>query len=359
MPKNRYNTSRVVFYKQRKFLGINKYVTGDIAGKELTYNITAKDADLFEDVMDLQVDFFENVANNDTTNETDGLIESLTGVSSKYDAFKNFILNGLTIVNKSENYKNQIINLRQQIEILNDDYEKLLRKYHWLELHCGEHDHDEVIEANIKICTNVEVDMDIVYVLYQHFFGNPIDGVWDEEKTSLIIRHLENKTLSTIEVDDNEIKIRQINDPIKLILKEGPSATLENTNILNIGNTLIETNIMDIYNKTDIDYGITIGQPIIIGFSTDNVEYRFIVGINPIILNKPLEKEHIVGSIIIISGQTGRNNFLNGEIININGKFISFDIELDIGGILTGVPETLIEDGKDTRYFIKEIIIVP
>ena len=96
---------------------------------------------------------------------------------------------------------------------------------------------------------------------------------------------------------------------------------------------------------TEVNYGMKIGQQITIGYAGENPEKFIITGVTPIILNKPLKFSHPEGSTIMVS-QQGGTKYLSGKIINVNGEFVSYDIELDIGGVVKGIREIVIEDGK-------------
>ena len=174
---------------------------------------------------------------------------------------KNFLIDTLTIVELARTSFNESVILAEQLEILQGEYEELQGEYQWLEEHCGElQPGGEEGETNLTFQTSVEVDMDMVYVLYQHFFGYPEDGVWDEEKANMIRTHLENREITTFKEDDNVIKIRYNDDPIKIELQSAPSIVLEikSGHPTSIGDDIIITNILEIKGMDEINYGLKI-----------------------------------------------------------------------------------------------------
>jgi hypothetical protein len=349
MPKYRNRTARIIFFQTRKYLGSNKYYSGDIPGKQLTFSKSSSDDDVFEELMEVQSECFNDIQNGANIDNFDfsKLIALLNGLNPKFNDMKNFLLDTLTIVNLSRLYNNKAVNLAKQLKILQDEYEKLLGKYKWLEEHCGELEEEEEAQTNLTFCTKVEVDMDMVYLLYQHFFGYPEDGIWDEEKANMIRKHLQNKEINTLKEDGSVIKIRHKDDPIKIELQNAPSAVLEIKlgNPTSIGDDTIITNILEAHGTTEVNYGLKIGQQLIIDYGGEHPETRICIGFGSIIINKPLEFPHLPGSIIMIVAQGG-TKYLSGIIVKVNGKFESYDIQLDIGGVVKGVRELVIEDGK-------------
>ena len=63
MPKNRCRGIRITFFKTRKYLGSNKYASGDIPGKQLTFNTASNDSDLFEELMEVHSAVFNDIQN--------------------------------------------------------------------------------------------------------------------------------------------------------------------------------------------------------------------------------------------------------------------------------------------------------
>ncbi len=345
---------QIVYFKTRKYLGSNEYASGPIPGKKLVFNKSSGDADKFEEVMEVQTKCFNEIIAGADISKFDfsPLVILLNCLHPKFDAMKNFLFDTLTIVNSSRLYKKKALNLSEQLEILQDEYETLLGKYQWLEQHCGEMDPEEQGDTGLTICTSVEVNMDLVYTLYQHFFGYPENGIWDEEKAGMIRDKLENRELRQISVvggehDGRLVKLRHINDPVKIELQKAPGVTLQikSGNDSNIGDNEIKTNILEAYNKTEVNYGLKIGQQMIVDYGGVNPETVMCIGFRSIIFHPPLKYAHPAGSIIMILAQTG-TTYLSGKIVKVNGEFESFDIELDIGGIVKGVRELVVEDGK-------------
>lgn len=337
------------FTNPRKFSGINKNPSGDIPGQVSTFSSGSSATDNFENIMEIQTACFNDIQSGADLNLVDfsKLITLLNELDPRYDSMKNFLLDTLTIVNMARTYFNKAINLAEQIEILQDEYDELLKDYNWLKEHCGELKEDKEIETSLKFCTKVEVDMNMVYILYQHFFGYPSDGIWDEEKANMIRRHIQKKQITNLSADGSIIKIRYIETPVKIELQPAPSAVLEIKlgHPTSIGDDTILTNILEAYGATEINYGLKIGQEIIIDYGGEHPETRICIGFGSIILNKPLEFPHLPGSIIMIAAQGG-TKYLPGKIIKTNDNFESYDIQLDIGGVVKEVRENVIEDGK-------------
>jgi len=348
MPKNRCRGATIIFFKTRKYLGSNKYISGDIPGKKLIFNKSSGDADNFEELMEIQTTCFNEIIGGANIDSFDfsKLIGLLNGLNPRFNDMKNFLLDTLTIVNSARLYNNKAINLAEQLEILQDEYEELLGKYKWLEENSGELKNEET-DTSLTFCTKVEIDMNMVYLLYQHFFGYPKDGIWDEEKANMIREKLQNRQLLTIRENGRLIKIRHKEDPVKIELQQAPSVNLEIKlgYPSNIGDTEIKTNILEAYGVTEVNYGLKIGQQMIIDYGGEHPETVMCIGFASIIFYPPLKYAHPTGSIIMIVGQGG-TKYLPGKIIKVNGEFESFDIELNIGGVVKGVREIVIEDGK-------------
>jgi len=427
----------LVFTNPRKFSGLNKNPSFAEQQRVQTFSTNSFTTDNFENIMSTTTDFFNDAINGGNIDDLDfsELIALINGLDVRYDDIKNFLLDTLTIANSSKLYKNQAFNLAEQLEILQNEYEELLGKYNWLKEHCGEVEDHEHADVTLTFATKVEVSMELVYTLYQHFFGYPSDGIWDEEKANMIRRHLQDQQVTNLREDGSLIKTRYTEAPIKIKLLPGPAVNLEvaavyatewtvgfsstsitanagdsvtqntggtvgvlknslsgsvtsaiitsaigqtfdtvspltinsivvaqsdlvsatpvttTTSSTSVGDTILYTNIELIHSKTEFYFGIQIGQQIIIGFNGPNPETRIIIGFGSIIINKPLKYIHPPGALIVVIGNDGRYNFLSGTIIKVNGKFESYDILLDDGGIIYGVKENLIEDGKivDTR----------
>jgi len=355
MPKYRNRSAKVAFFTTSNFSGKINYASGGIPGKKSTFDTASNDDNKFEELMEIQADLFNHIQRGANLNLIDfsNLIILINDLAPKFSYMKNFLIDTLTVVNLARTYFNKAVNLAEQLDILQDEYDKLLKKYQWLEEHSMKLKQDVDTDTSLTFCTNVEVDMDMVYILYQHFFGYPIDGIWDEERANMIRKHLQNREITSFKENGKVVKIRHINDTIKIELQSAPGVILEMA-AASVGDILIQTNMEETNGVTEVNYGLKIGQIIIIGYGGPNPESRIIVGFGSIIINKPLEYAHPQGAILYISGQSGIK-YLSGIIISINGNFESYDIKLDIGGIVKNVSEIVLEEGKVYEPYIPPV----
>ena len=53
----------------------------------------------------------------------------------------------------------------------------------------------EKINIDVKINTNTEIKMDLVKIVYNKLFKEPINGIYDNDKLAVIEKHLKRKNL--------------------------------------------------------------------------------------------------------------------------------------------------------------------
>ena len=340
--------TRYINFETRKYTGGNVYGNSDEPGKRVTFSPGTSDQDDLESLLDIQVNCFNEIIAGADLDKIDfsPLVTGINGLSPTFSNLAAFLLDTLTMINNARIFKNKASNLAEQLDILHDDYEQLKREYEFLKEHCDEISKDEEPDTGITICTNVTVGMDLVYTLYQHFFGYPIDGIWDEEKANLIRRVLERRSLSTVTVDGQIRKIRHVGDSVKIQLKDGPAANLQvklGEDVIP-GDDSVKTNSIEIYGMTEKEYGLTLGQTVTIEPGEEKEETRVVIDTGSIILNRSLEFDHAAGSLVLIGKQRARFKYLKGTITKVNDKFKSYDIDLRIGGTIRKVIEVLLED---------------
>ena len=239
----------ITFYGFRKFAGTPTYANGgSIPGKQSSFDALSIDVDQYENLMEVQSVFFNNVISGYDLEKMDfsSMMDLISRLHPRYNAMAAFLLDTITTLNETRIIKQNALNLAQQLNILNDEYTSLQKEYNYLKEHCDESKEVGETDARLTFSTNVLVDMDLVYTLYQHFFGYPEDGVWDEEKSNLIRKILQKEELITETFDGRPTKIRQPGDIVKIETQEADGSTLlaSKEGGLVVGDTIIDTNHM-------------------------------------------------------------------------------------------------------------------
>jgi hypothetical protein len=360
MPKHRCKPATIIYYETRGFLGTPQYREGGAPGKRVTFSAGAGSADTFEELMIIQSDCFnEIIAGADIEGlDFSKMIAKINELDPVYDKFAAFLLDTLTIVNQVRIFKKKAFNLGQQLGILEDKYRKLEKEYEFLQEHCDKFKEEQGDPStSINLCIKVDIDLDLVYTLYQYFFGYPKDGVFDEEKANMIRKILEKRELKTITTPPwggkaepgRARKIRHLDDLVRISLEDAPPVSVQVPidKPISIGDTRIETTYFDLTGESERG-NLKFGQKCVIGFGGPNPENNYIVGFGSLILATPCKFDHSAGAIIFVLAQS-RFNFLVGRIINVNGIFESFDITLDDGTLLSGIYESILEDGMEDK----------
>tara|TARA_B110000211_G_scaffold233638_1_gene300414 strand:+ start:509 stop:1210 length:702 start_codon:yes stop_codon:yes gene_type:complete len=171
-------------------------------------------SDKFEKILEAVSIFFQDII-EDVDIVDDSEFSKITSLINElgddFSKLKNFLLDTITVANFWKICSNTSRELTEQLNILKDEYDDLIRrykilqdennilqeeyellqeKYIMLEEHCGEIKNTTTGFTNLIFSTVVEVKMDKVYLLYQHFFGYPDNGIWEEDKVNMISKHL-------------------------------------------------------------------------------------------------------------------------------------------------------------------------
>jgi flagellar capping protein FliD len=164
-------------------------------------------SDKFEKIVEAVAGFFNDIIEDvDIINDSDfsNIISLINELGPEFLKIKNFLLDTITVANfwkictnttkelidKLNNLKNEYDDLQNEYNILKDEYDELEEKYLMLEEQCGEMKNMTNGFTNLIFNTTVEIEMDKVYLLYQHFFGYPDNGIWDKDKVNMISKHL-------------------------------------------------------------------------------------------------------------------------------------------------------------------------
>ena len=126
MPKYRNRSARIIFFNTSDYLGLAKYREGSIAGKQLTFSGPSNDDDTFEELMVEQANVFNEIQSGEDLNSFDftSLITLINGLDPKFNSMKNFLIDTLTVVELARTSYNDGVNVKQQLEILQGEYDK-------------------------------------------------------------------------------------------------------------------------------------------------------------------------------------------------------------------------------------------
>lgn len=109
--------------------------------------------------------------------ELDSLILK-SHISNNYNLLNQIALTSMNIITRSKELAIQAETFRDQLTAIQHTLEEEAK----LNAETGEH-----LVADIVLETEVTVDFDKAYLLYQHYFGYPEDGVWDNDKLKIIL----------------------------------------------------------------------------------------------------------------------------------------------------------------------------
>jgi len=149
---------------------------------------------------------------------------------SNQPTFKDTIGGTISSVQKSVILSNENTTLKEQLEQV-ADYKENIENYN-----------NDAIKGdlNIVIESNVTLDMNPAYLLYQHFFGFPESGIWDPEKLNMIMNVLEN------DIPNEEFnKLDSISDVTQTVTDEGE---IINQMTVNLIDNAVSTAINNVIN---------------------------------------------------------------------------------------------------------------
>jgi hypothetical protein len=146
--------------------------------------------------------------------------------------FKDTVGGTISSVQKSVNISNENTTLKEQLEQV-ADYKETVQNYN-----------EDAIKGdmNIVIESNVTLDMNPAYLLYQHFFGFPDGGIWDPEKLNMIMEVLAN------DIPDEEKKSEEfdpISDVTQTTTNDGDVINQMTVNLVDKAVSTAINNIMD------------------------------------------------------------------------------------------------------------------
>ena len=160
----------------------------------------------------------------------------------------------------------------------------------------------------------------------------------------MIRRILKKEKLQTLRADGDPTIVRHVGDPVKLQMPDADPHDLQVaiTKPVPVGSTEVFTNSEIVWDSPEVNR-VKLLQKGVIGFGKPNAEEFIVVGFSSLVIAPPLKFNHAENEIIKIFGST-KYEFITGSVKAVNGRFDSYDIELDgiPGATLFGVPEVLI-----------------
>lgn len=338
--------SKFTFVNTTEMLSLDEYGESSVPNKRSVFSQNGNDFAKLESVLKEQAQCFDEISNGADIDMVNfgPLLNMISELPGRFDNIAVFAMDAITMVNSARLFKKKAFNLAERLHELEQRFVQLQNEYKYLQEHCDEMTKEKTVDTDLCLDTHIEISMDLVYTLYQYFFGYPKDGVWDEERAGMIRRILKKEKLQTLRADGEPTIVRHLNDPVKLQMPDADPHELQVAvaKPVPVGSQEIFTNSDIIWDSPEKNR-VKLLQRGVIGFGKPNAEEFIITGFGSLRIAPPLKFNHAENEIIKILGST-RYEFIAGRVIKVNGKFDSYDIELDgiPGAVLFGVPEVLI-----------------
>ena len=142
--------------------------------KDITTNV-------LQSIIDTPINQLKNFDYDPITNE---YIPKTSTIIRQCKVLQSYVYKNFDVLMKSKAIVADLENYKAQLEAV----QQLKEKYQQQTNQAGAQD----IVLPISMGHNVKVDLSTQYLLYQHLFGYPQDGIWDTEKLQIIADALAN-----------------------------------------------------------------------------------------------------------------------------------------------------------------------